>query len=264
MSKALTTNIASIVIALALVLGFAFAFATPAQAQTVEELQATIDSLIAQIDALTGTTPSVTGAGCFTFTMTLKQGSTGAEAMNVQKFLNAHGFMVAAAGAGSPGNETSNFGSLTRAAVIKYQNAYAANILTPLGLTMGTGVWGPASIAQAHALCASTGTGTGTGTSTGTSTGTTPPPPPDDMTLEGGAGSVESFTAISGLSNEKVGEGEEDIEIAGLEVEADDSSDLMLTAVRLDFSTQPGNNDLEDFVTDVSIWLDGKEIARLD
>src|SRR3989344_403868 len=116
MSKVLTTNIASIVIAVALVLGFAFAFAAPAQAQTVEDLQAQIDSLMAQLNALTGsTTTTTTGAGCFTFTMTLKQGSTGAEVMNVQKFLNAHGFAVALSGAGSAGNEKSTFGPLTRA-----------------------------------------------------------------------------------------------------------------------------------------------------
>src|SRR3989344_429485 len=130
MSKALTTNIASIVIAVALVLGFAFAFATPAQAQTATELQAQIDLLMAQLNTLTGMT-APTGAGCFNFTLTLKQGSTGTEVMNLQKFLNAHGFPVAVTGVGSPANETSNFGALTRAAVIKYQNAYAANILTP-------------------------------------------------------------------------------------------------------------------------------------
>ena len=77
MSKALTTNVASIVVSLALVLGFAFAFATPAKADTLSDLQTQVNLLLAQIAALGGGSTS-TGAGCVTFTMVLKQGSTGA------------------------------------------------------------------------------------------------------------------------------------------------------------------------------------------
>ncbi|HTW96455.1 MAG TPA: peptidoglycan-binding protein, partial [Candidatus Methylomirabilis sp.] len=41
----------------------------------------------------------------------------------LQKFLNSHGFTVAAAGPGSKGKETDYFGNATRAALIKLQKA---------------------------------------------------------------------------------------------------------------------------------------------
>src|SRR3989344_4625717 len=166
MSKALATkNVAAVLLGVAMVFGFAFSFATPAKADVLSDLQAQVQALLAQIAALQGGSTTTAGGACFTFTQNLKQGQSGAEAMQVQKFLNSKGFTVAATGAGSPGNETSYFGPATKAAVIKFQNANAATVLTPVGLTAGTGYWGPSSRAAANAMC--------TGGTTG---GTTPPP----------------------------------------------------------------------------------------
>jgi hypothetical protein len=110
-----------------------------------------------------------------TFNTNLKIGSHGAAVLALQQFLNmsADTQVSTSNGAGSPGNETTTFGGLTRAAVNKFQLKYAAQILTPNGLTTPTGNFYASSRAEANAICSgSVTTGTGTGTGTGTAAGT--------------------------------------------------------------------------------------------
>lgn len=83
-------------------------------------------------------------AATYTWTSTLKQGSTGEQVKNLQKFLNMYpAYQVSTSGAGSPGYETTSFASKTKAAVQKFQ---AANGLT------ADGVFGPMSRAKAVAV----------------------------------------------------------------------------------------------------------------
>lgn len=71
---------------------------------------------------------------------TLRTGSRGEEVKILQKFLNSKGFPVASIGPGSPGNETTFFGAQTRSALMKYQQAFAKEILVPAKLTRPTGM----------------------------------------------------------------------------------------------------------------------------
>jgi len=76
------------------------------------------------------------------FTRYLEEGMSGADVLNLQKFLNAQGFIVATSGPGSIGNETDYFGGLTKAALSDFQKAHQVDILAPNELTAGNGVFG--------------------------------------------------------------------------------------------------------------------------
>ncbi len=76
------------------------------------------------------------------FSRNLMTGMFGRDVKLLQQYLNLHGFNVASAGRGSPGNETEYFGQATRAAVIKFQVA--------AGIKPASGYFGP--ISRSHIL----------------------------------------------------------------------------------------------------------------
>ncbi|HBH71825.1 MAG: hypothetical protein UU88_C0008G0023 [Parcubacteria group bacterium GW2011_GWC1_42_11] len=87
------------------------------------------------------------------FTRTLSLGSRGEDVRALQKFLNIDSdTTVATSGVGSIGKETDYFGPATRRAVIKFQEKYRAEVLTPAGLSVGTGFFGSGTRAKVIAL----------------------------------------------------------------------------------------------------------------
>ena len=117
----------------------------------IHTLEQQITALMDQLNALKAAQGVPTG-NC-AFTRSLFQGVSGDDVKCLQQYLNSSGNQVAASGAGSPGNETMYFGSLTRAAVSKWQ---AANGVSPTA-----GYFGPISQAKYNSLVAAA-----------------PPPPP--------------------------------------------------------------------------------------
>ena len=130
----------------------------PASAATLDELLAQIAALTAQLNALKGASTS-TGVNLsgVSFSRNLSQGATGEDVRNLQKVLNLKAeTQVAVSGAGSPGGETTFFGPATKAAVTKFQDFYASDILAPLGLSKGTGFVGASTRAKLDAVAAAT------------------------------------------------------------------------------------------------------------
>ncbi len=123
----------------------AAALADHTTAHLIEQLQAQIAALQTQLNALAapGAPAPVAGVavGC-SFTRPLSPGMSGSDVKCLQQYLNGAGHQVAASGAGSPGNETMYYGSLTQAAVKKWQDAS--------GVSYGAygGYFGPVSQAK--------------------------------------------------------------------------------------------------------------------
>lgn len=244
MVRSIGTAILCVALAISLV------WPTPSRAQnyTVAELQNLLNQILAQLNNMPG--GSTVGVCPFTWTRSLGQGATGSDVMRLQRFLNSSpDTALAVSGVGSAGMETQYYGPLTAAAVSKFQVKYRSQVLTPLGLVNPTGYFGPSSMAQANRLCA----------------GSVVVPPSDTSeVLRGGAGSLSDSRLIAGITNEEVGEGENDVEVFGLELRPQ-GSDIEIIAVTLDFDAVGHSaNRLNRHADDVSIHVNGKEYATID
>lgn len=81
----------------------------------------------------------------YTFVRSLRRGMVGEDVRNLQKLMNCLGFSLGTSGPGSPGNETTIFVGRTDDAVKKFQNAYSAEVLAPIGIKKPTGIFGERS-----------------------------------------------------------------------------------------------------------------------
>src|SRR3989344_2804519 len=158
-----------------------------------------------------------------TFTRDLTIGATGADVTALQTWLIGKGYSI-------PAGATGYFGTQTQAATAAYQ---LANNITP-----PAGYFGPITRAHVNAGGGASGGSTVPGCMPGYMFSSTTGAPctggstggdddGDSGDLEGGAGSVDTYTLMGSLNNEEVGED-------------------------------------EDYADEVSIWLDGEEVARVD
>lgn len=204
--------------------------AAPAKAATIEELQAQIAALMAQIAALSGGTAATPSAAC-TFTRSLTVGSQGADVKCLQDYLTPTYFKNA-------GGSTGYFGPVTAAAVAAWQSAN--------GVMPAAGYFGPISQAKYNALMASNPSTPGEDDSNDSS----------DLQGEADLDSAE----LSSADKDEIEEGAEDAEIAELKVEFKDG-DAEIS--RLDVSISSSSVDSWDVLEEVSLWVDGDEVARM-
>ncbi|MEN9921226.1 MAG: trimeric autotransporter adhesin [Candidatus Parcubacteria bacterium] len=164
------------------------------------------------------------------YTRDLTVGSTGADVSELQAFLNAK------VAAGLP--TTGYFGTLTKAAVVKWQ----ASVGLP-----ATGYFGKMSRDKIAGDTTSTG-----GSTTGSSD------------LSGGDGDVQSINDTTSGTETTLGEGKTE-DVLGFDLEADDNSDLSVTSVKVEITTEAGaSSRLSKYLDSVAVTLDGEEVGSVD
>jgi peptidoglycan hydrolase-like protein with peptidoglycan-binding domain len=187
------------------------------------------------------TTTTTTTSSSVTFARDLTLGSTGADVTALQTWLISKGFSI-------PAGATGYFGAQTQAAVAAYQ---AAN-----GITPAAGYFGPITRAKVNG-----------GGSVVVPGGDDDSDDDSDGDLNGGAGDLDDADFVSSLNNEEVGEGDDEVEVVGLELTADDGSDLEVTAVRVTLeldAAETGSEDLDDYAETLHLMWNGEEVASED
>lgn len=193
------------------------------------------------------------------FSANLTVGSTGADVVALQTALINAGYSIPsiASGAAAKGY----FGSQTKTAVQAYQAAKGIP---------STGFVGPLTRAAMNAGgSVVVNPGTPVSCPVGyncTPVGGTTPTNPVITGLAGTDGIIDAVTELSSYSNEEVGDGQNDVKVAGFEIEVSNDGDVAIKSVKVSFDStgNGGSDNLDDYIDSVSIWQGSTKIGSAD
>ena len=213
---------------------------------------------------------ALTAEAAYTHAGTLKVGSSGPQVVALQSTLG---------GLATDGN----FGPMTKAAVMAFQSSnglVADGVVGPLtGAALSgvmTGGTFPAGCSSASGFSTTTGLSCSGGASTvpgcmpgyafssttgASCTGGTSAP----AGLTGGAGSI-TITASGAYSSENVGEGDADVKVLAVDVEADNNSDVQLLSAKVEFiqDTAGDPKQIWKYASEVTAWYGGEKVGSVD
>ncbi len=220
-------------------------------------------------------------AAACTFTGPLTIGSTGSAVTCLQTELIAKGFSI-------PAGATGYFGSQTQAAVAAWQTAngvmpaagyfgsisqakwamgstggsYPAGCTSNTGYSTTTGMSCASTGGTLPAGCTSTA---GYSPTTGVKCDSTSPTTPSGP-LAGTDGSIADVNKLGSYNNEEVGEGQNDVKVLGMEVEASNDGDIALKSVKVSvtITNASGSDNLDDYVDTVTVWQGSTEVGSAD
>ena len=233
--------IACLIIGVMLVPRMAFAVTTADLLAQIQALQVQITKLQGQLSAQTGVPAKCAG---ITFARELNLGIVGSDVVCLQVLLNQNtATRVAVSGPGSVGFETQKFGKLTKAAVIKFQNKYASEILTPDGLSSGSGIVSAKTRAKLNAILAALKKDSGD----------------DTVDNNGPEGDLSVSLNSSPATGVKVYEGSSKVSVLGIKAVAADS-DIQILRVKLQFENVKPYN----YLTKVYLYEGSSLLASSD
>lgn len=176
------------------------------------------------------------------FTVNLKQGDKGDDVMKLQETLNEDTeTQVASTGPGSPGNETSYFGSLTKAAVMKYQTLHGIKADGIVGPATRAALNASSSVVSLPAGCTPTSafsstTGLPCTSTSSSSVTTTSSSSSSVISTTGIEGTITATLNPSPASGTTVYENSSNTSVLGIKLEAK-LSDISIERVRVNLGT---------------------------